>query len=204
MENALYQVKRVKTPFDWSIAAVLTAFTFPWREESPPPTVFRALWDEWHLHFQFEVVDDNIHTYIDTNDKMEVVYSDRVEIFLRRDQDMKPYYCLELDAAGRVLDYRADYHRQFDYSWAWKDGLEVEAERIPGGYRVTGRITLSSLKALGLLRQGQLEAGLFRADCVALDDKNADFRWISWANPETDRPDFHVPEAFGILQLVEK
>jgi hypothetical protein len=204
MLNSVYQVKKAADPIDWPAAAVLSDFTYPWREEPPPSTVFRALWDEEDFHFRFEAAEDDLHTYADTNDKMEVVFSDRVEIFFRRDERMTPYYCLEMDAAGRVLDYRADYYRQFDYQWRWGEGLMVNAQMTPTGYRVTGRITLESLKKLGLLRKGQLEAGLFRANCVALEGKKADFKWVSWINPKMEKPDFHVPGAFGVLRLVDR
>jgi hypothetical protein len=48
------------------------------------------------------------------NDKLEVVNSERVEIFFRKDEALTPYYGLELDANGRVLDYEAEYHRKFN------------------------------------------------------------------------------------------
>jgi len=49
------------------------------------------------------VKDDSVITLVKKNDKMEVGASDRVEIFLKKDDSMDPYYCLELDADGRAL-----------------------------------------------------------------------------------------------------
>ena len=134
---------------------------------------------------------------------MEVVDSDRVEIFFRRDEQLDPYYCLELDPLSRVLDYKAGYYRQFDFEWHWpglKD-LVVNGMFSEPGYAVEGSATLASLSRLGLLQNNILEAGLFRGQCLKLPPE-PEFKWISWAKPESSTPDFHIPSAFGRIVLV--
>ena len=65
----------------WNQADVLTDFTYPWESEKPPFTSFKALHNKGWLYCLYEVTDDNINVYVKTNDKSEVVHSDRVEIF---------------------------------------------------------------------------------------------------------------------------
>jgi len=198
-----YTVLKTKTPASFSTAEILTDFYSPWTEDKVPPMTFRALWNEKSFLFRFEVFDTDIHTFVETNHKMEVVHSDRVEIFLRRDEQLDPYFCLEMDPLGRVLDYKTQYYRKFEYEWQWpgKDDLEVKAEFIPNGYRVEGTISLHSLNELGLLKNGILEAGLFRGKCLS-PAPNPVFNWISWIHPDSESPDFHIPSAFGKLLLV--
>lgn len=189
----------------WEKANVTTDFSFPWEDEVAPKTSFRALCDDQFFYFRFDVEDDNILTYIKEDHKMEVVDSDRVEIFFRQDEKMNPYYCLEMDARGRVLDYQTRYYRDFDYEWQWpgSGNLNVMASEGDKAYVVEGAISLSSLRGLGLLNNNVLEAGLYRGYCMKLPNPHAELRWISWVNPEVKTPDFHIPSSFGIFRLEE-
>ena len=65
----------------WSKATVLDTFSYPWRPESPPKTIFKALWDETHLYLLYWAEDDEIITKTAGLGEKDVVNSDRVEIF---------------------------------------------------------------------------------------------------------------------------
>jgi len=165
---------------------------------------FRALWNDLRFYFRFDVQACKILTLINTNHKLEVMNSDRVEIFFRTNGQLNPYYCLEMDPLGRVLDYKSRYYRQFDYEWHWpgEKQLAVNAGYTGNGYFVEGSVTLESLKQLNLLHNHELQAGLFRGECIKLPDPEADFQWISWIQPASKHPDFHIPSAFGTIKLV--
>ena len=186
----------------WSKANLLTDFVYPWDSAAAPATSFSALWDGEWLYGLYRVKDDSVITLVRKNDKMEVGASDRVEIFLKKDDLMNPYYCLELDADGRALDYDAFYYRKMNYPWSWPSGqLTVKASRTADGYVVEFAISIQSLQDLELLKDDRLQAGLFRAECQGMVAGRADLRWISWIRPRTDHPDFHTPSAFGVLVL---
>ncbi len=165
---------------------------------------FRALWDDDRFYFRFDVESILVRTYLAENHKMEVLDSDRVEIFFRRNDRLDPYYCLEIDALGRVLDYRASFYRIFEYEWQWpgNNQLKVESAQIESGYIVEGSITLASLRDLALLDNNELQAGLFRGECLKVRDPQSGFSWISWVKPDSDQPDFHIPSSFGVINLV--
>lgn len=165
---------------------------------------FKALHGERWIYFLFDVNDPRIHVEVDTNNKLEVIDSSRVEIFFRKDERLSPYYCLELDATGRVLDYCGHYHRRFDFDWTWpSDSMVVKARNYTGGYTVEAAVSKDSLKALGLLsaKSPHLQAGLFRAECTHTVAPRDHMRWISWVRPDSASPDFHIPSAFGVLDL---
>ena len=186
----------------WSQAAFLSDFVYPWDSAAAPATSFAALWDGDWFYGLFRVQDDSVITLVKDNNKMEVGASDRVEIFLKKDDAMNPYYCLEMDADSRVLDYNAFYYRKMNYPWHWPNGqLIIKTSRIQKGYILEFAISIRSLKELGLLSDGRLQAGLFRAECVGFVNGRADLRWISWIRPRSDHPDFHIPSAFGTLIL---
>lgn len=188
----------------WRAAEELTDFTYPWEKERSPSTTFKALHNESWLYCLFEVEDPDMKIFQDTNDKSEVAASCRAELFFRSDDRLDPYYCLEIDPLGRVLDYKATYHRNFNFNWSWPDGgLTVKTSRTTKGYIVEFAVSKASLKKLGLLNDQRLEAGLYRGDCVTTSEGKEDFRWISWVKPDSKTPDFHIPSSFGILLLEE-
>lgn len=187
----------------WQQTITLTDFTYPWEKEKAPATSFSALWDGDWLYCLYRVKDDSVITLVNKNDKLEVGACDRVEIFIMRDSTMLPYYyCLEMDATGRVLDYRASFYRKMDYSWQWpNDQFVIKTAVVPGGYTVEIAISIQSLTQLGLLQNKRLKAGLFRAERKSMKEGTAGLHWISWVKPNSAKPDFHIPSAFGVLVL---
>jgi hypothetical protein len=184
----------------WKAAASITSFVFPWNKETPPAMTFRSLRDTQNFYFRFDVIDKDIVVETGSDSKMSVLNSDRVEIFFRSGKEMNPYYGLEMDPLGRVLDYKATFYRKFDYSWIWP-GKSIQAKYTADGYQVWGCIPIESLRFLNLLKNNKLELGLFRGKCLTGPDGSIDFKWISWKKPESETPDFHIPSAFGKLRL---
>jgi len=205
-----YEVRKVKKSFFgkrkmnldafWVSAQVLTDFEYPWENEEAPAIIFRAVHDTKRLYFRFDVIDTNICVISGSEDKMDVMDSDRVEIFFRQDAEMKQYYGLEMDPHGRNMDYKAEFYRKFDYTWKMPR-ITVRAEYSLNGYKVWGCIEQNTLKELNLLQENKIEAGLFRGKCIRNENSENNFKWISWVKPESDKPDFHIPSAFGCLEL---
>lgn len=188
----------------WRDAAVLHDFHYPWESDQPPPTAFRALHNDQWFYCRFDVSDPAVYIHHETRDKHDVVSSSRAEIFFKGDDRLAPYYCLEIDPIGRVLDYQGIYHRNFDFNWSWPAGhLLVHAENRKEGYTIQAAISKTSLRDLGLLKNSNLQAGIFRGDCRPTGDGNFQFRWISWVRPDSETPDFHIASSFGLLHLEE-
>jgi len=186
----------------WKNAMELTDFIYPWENETPPFTSFKALHSNDWFYCLYEVKDEHINVFVKTNEKSEVVYSDRVEIFFRKDDKMLPYYGLELDPNGRTYDYMVEYHRKFVPDWSWPAGqLIVKANKVNDGYTVEVAISKKSLKQLELLKGNMLESGVYRGDCVEITEDNSKIKWISWVRPDSPTPDFHIPSSFGMLKL---
>lgn len=65
------------------------------------------------------------------------------------------------------------------------------------GYTVEGKIALSELRRLNLLKANNvMRVGIFRAEFTKTT-KAFSMQWISWVKPNTQEPDFHVESAFG-------
>jgi hypothetical protein len=209
---------------DWSKAAVERDFSFPWKRKAAPPTEFRALCDDAYLYFGFRVEDSDVFVLDAYRDELDAVFEDRAEIYVSRDDQLQDYYAIEVDSRGRAFDYRGSYYRRLDFAWNWQ-GLETKGVTIPGGYEVEGRIPLASFQAMGFprLRPGvKIRGGLYRAEFSHdRSDRPVEQResihnlgrqlsvrppieaWISWVDPKTVEPDFHVPTSLGWFQVVE-
>lgn len=201
-----YQVRKVpQGPGDppWSRAVVLADFRFPWENRAAPRTEFRALWDGERLCFRFDCEDADLVLAEGRDAKEKVMGSDRAEVFFARDLALDPYYALEIDPRGEVLAYEARFYRRMNWDWTFP-GLRVRAEIRGAGYCVEAAIPLAGLRELGVLQVGKstLLAGVFRAE-FRQEDGEVQPGWMSWVDPRTDKPDFHVPAAFGLFELEE-
>ena len=188
----------------WSNAVNLSDFSYPWRAGTPPKTTFKALHDKNNFYFLFQAVDPNILTKEAGIRQRLGKHSDRVEIFFKADDQMNPYYALELDAIGRIMDNKARYHRKIDYSWTYPSNqLFVKTSTNKNGYFVEGQISFDSLRQLKMYKDdGILRVGLFRAEYEKLNNNEVYPKWISWVKPDSSTPDFHIPSSFGILELI--
>lgn len=207
-----YEVKKIDRPIQlngngsdplWKTANVLTDFTYPWRPESPPATRFSALWDGTYFYFLYRAEDPQIIIPQRGLGEQDAVNSDRVEIFFKADDQMNPYYALEMDALGRMYDTKSSLYRNIDPDWDWpKDDHVLKASIDETGYWLEGALSIASLRELGLYKDDNLlKAGLYRGEYRKMEDGSIDIGWISWIIPDSETPDFHIPSSFGILEL---
>lgn len=209
-EYQIHHTQQIKSLEDaqksvsWEQAEVLTDFIYPWEKETPPKTDFRALWNDDALYFRF-IVDDNDIQLGDNPDKDQAVLdSDRVELFFATSPELKPYYTAEMDPQGRTFDAKANFYREVDPSWNWET-LKTVGKITPEGYILTGKIDLNELTQLGLWQdtdQKILMCAILRGEFSAGEPKQVR-KWISWIKPDSVKPDFHIPSAFGSCKLVK-
>lgn len=188
-------------PF-WSKAEILTDFISPWNDLKPEKIEFRALWDTEHIFFCYTVYDTNVHIDRQDDSVDSIGESDRVEIFFRTDAALDPYYCLEIDPTPRIMDFKASPKKKFDFDWNWpKNDLIVKSNIKEDRFIVEIAISIQSLKNFDLIKDNSIEAGIYRAKYTKQENNLFEPTWISWVNPNTQSPNFHTPDSFGILTL---
>ena len=214
-----YQVFRIseKVPIDgsllddvWSKAPLLSPLKLPWNKNEPQTTEARFLWDSNYLYAAFRVWDKEIVTWTDPKHegKLAVVDHDRVEMFFALGEDLKEYYCLEVNPKGLVLDYKAHHYRNFDYSWSM-EGLRVATSIQENGYTVELAVPLHEMKKLGFpfstSKSGfSWRVGVYRADFSLVKPGELSMLWQTWVDPQVAQPDFHVPSSFGLFEFVSR
>jgi cellulose/xylan binding protein with CBM9 domain len=215
----MYEVLRTPSTFPidgslldeaWSEAPLLPALKLPWHQADLQTTEARFLWDANYLYAAFRVWDKEIVTWTDPKreGKLAVVDHDRVEMFFALDDDLKEYYCLEVDPKGLVLDYKARHYRNFDYSWRM-EGLRVATSIQENGYTVELAIPFSQMKRLGFpastSKSGfSWRVGVYRADFSLAKPGELNMLWQTWVDPNVAEPDFHVPSSFGLFRFVNR
>ena len=187
----------------WRKANILNDFSSPWHVEDVEDIQFKAIHDGKYLFVSFKVNDRSLHIDSTDNSKKSVDNSDRVELFLRTDKQLDPYYCFEIDPLARVQDFIARPNKLFDFEWNWpKDDISVKSFISTDYFTVEFAISMASLKRFELIQKdGTIEAGIFRAKYNQQPNGQFEPTWITWVDPQTETPDFHTASSFGKLKL---
>jgi hypothetical protein len=188
----------------WNQAMVLNDFCSPWDSEKPSKIIFKGLWDQEKFYFNFTVFDSEIHIKKEDNSFESIGNSDRVELFFRSDISMFPYYCLEIDTSARIMDFKAYPNKNFDFNWNWpKKDIIVKSSVNENSFIVEGSISIQSLKDLNLIKNNKMETGIFRAKYFLNKPGCFEPVWITWVDPKTKTPNFHIASSFGTLLFKE-
>lgn len=188
----------------WNSAMILDDFISPWDTDKPSKIEFKALWDGVSLFFCFTVFDTMIHIEKKDDSFESIGNSDRVELFFRPDSSLNPYYCLEIDSTARIMDFIAYPNKNFDFDWCWPhNDLMVKSTINDNSFTVEGAISIESLKRFNLIKNDKIETGIFRAKYCDRNNLIFEPTWISWVNPITETPNFHISSSFGELNLMK-
>ena len=182
----------------WQKALVLTGFKLPWNlDETPTATELRLFHNGKRLYFFYTVEEKSMLLTEPFTKEFDVASEDRIEIVLEAISPLKQYYCCEMDYKGRVLDYCAQFFRNFDFTWTFPK-LEFGGCKTAKGYNVEGSYDLDTLRQLEILKSdNSFTAGFYRADFRKQPDGTVLELWYCRVKPKTAHPEYHVP---GMMQ----
>lgn len=195
-----------------NVPSICGGFHFPWDEKEAPITEFKGYNDGTNFYFSFRVVDQEV--LVDEewkDDESTVDNEDRAELFFAGGSVDKPttdgmplYYGIEVDPSGRIHDYSIEYYRHFDSEWNL-EGLETKGTTTDDGYIVEGLVPLKSFEDLKLLNNNVMRVGVYRAEFSKPEKEDEDpiMEWISWVDPKTEAPDYHVDSSFGEFRFLK-
>jgi hypothetical protein len=102
------------------------------------------------------------------------------------------------------MDFIAYPHKNFDFNWNWpKNDLVVKSSAKANSFIVEGSISIESLKSFNLVKNNRIETGVFRAKYIKAQNECFEPNWITWINPNTETPNFHIASSFGVFILKE-
>jgi uncharacterized protein (DUF362 family) len=120
---------------------------------------------------------------------------DCVELFFTPDpQHPRHYFETELGPFGHFFDVEVDLDAHTSNT-AWTSGVVVRATEDPGARRATIEAELRAPPFLppAVVPGARLPIGLYRMEGTAPR------HYLAFSPPRTEKPNFHVPEAFGTL-----
>jgi uncharacterized protein (DUF362 family) len=164
-------------------------------------TQVRLLWSKAGLYALFDVFGAGLHT--DTShpvevERKELFREDCIELFFTPDPARpKHYFEIELGPFGHFLDIDVDRERG-KTNMAWSSLPKIATRRSPtaklGVTTATIEVLLASPDIIAALKPGaRLPLALYRIEGLP------EQRFLAWSPPRTAAPNFHVPEAFGVL-----
>ena len=182
----------------WSRATPVSWSTDYHGDDAHKTTRARFAWSKDALYALFDVeqTDLNVDASKPTNVERAKLYEeDCVEMFLAPGGTYAKHYDeIELGPRGHFFDLRIDrLTRAGDASWS--SGVEVKTRVDESAHRATIEARIPASDVAAALKPGaQFPMGLFRME------GRAPRSYLAWSPPKTDKPDFHVFDAFGSLK----
>lgn len=165
-------------------------------------TEVRSRWTARNLYFLFVCPYEELNLKPDPKTATETYGLwnwDVAEVFIGADfEDIKRYREFEVSPQGEWTDLDIDLHKpEHEKGWVWNSGFQVEA-RIDRAARVwygAMKIPYSAVDTRKAAPGNTLRINLFRSQ-----GPGPNRREITWQPSMADT--FHVPERFGLLELI--
>jgi len=215
-----YDVRRASGPIvidgkldetSWQKASSVGDFHFNWwTSGEKEQTVAKLLWDEENLYVSYYCNDKHIAADV-TERHGPVSRDDAVEIFVSPNPE-KPrnYYGFEMNVIGTMLNFlRADWY-QGPFHW------EPEGVRFRTSYHGMP-VKRDSPEDTHWVLELAIPWKNFAKDAAHTPPQHGDqwrlnlnraggktnAQYSTWSPVKTEKPNFHVPEAFGWIQFVK-
>jgi hypothetical protein len=154
-----------------------------------------ALYVRWELEGTGLMVDRSRPT---SRPRPQLFEEDCVELFFTPDPSHpRRYLEMEWGPLGHYWDLAIDLDtaRSDD---TWSSGTKLRTTSDAGARTATIEATVTAPEVVRALGRGEpIAIGLYRMEGAAPGPRS----YLAWSPPRTERPSFHVPEAFGLLML---
>ncbi|MDB4995039.1 MAG: hypothetical protein JWM74_2471 [Myxococcaceae bacterium] len=185
----------------WANATAVTWDTDTKGAPTGISTRARFLWSKKALTALFEIdgTDLNVDATLPTvTERARLYEEDCVELFLGLEPATpRHYYEIELGPLGHFFDIEVDRTPKSTRpreSTAWSASLTIAATHDAARKHATVEVAIAAPEVVHALTPGsRLALGLFR-----MEGKGSR-HYLAWSPPRTEKPDFHVPDAFGSL-----
>lgn len=198
---------------DWFAAESVGAFVFPWyKQGEKEQTAAKMLWDDEHLYVAFLCWDEHIWAEY-TNRDDPVSRDDCAEVFASPNPgDVMTYFNIEINVIGTVLD-RGPYNDKGKIirSLTWT------AEGLRNAGMIAGTLNDDSDEDRYWTMEIAIPFKAFEDAALHTPPEDGDVwrlglnrcggktnpQYSQWSGSETEKPNFHVPVDYGIVQFAD-
>ena len=178
-----------------------------WKEEFPynMPVTVRAAHDGDKLYLYYEITGEEVRA-ANTNDFGSVWEDSCVEFFMQRDGEAA-YRNFECNILGVLLaanhKTREDSDRMSSEVMESVGRYSTIQQRFENGVQVCDWTMLLEIpkEAMGFSASESLEGQKIRANFYKCGDETPNTHFISWNAIDLPKPNFHVPQFFGLLEF---
>jgi uncharacterized protein (DUF362 family) len=167
--------------------------------QGPLTTTVKALWSKDALYIHFFVENTNLFADLAKPQELEregLYKEDCIEIFLSPDpKKPKQYAEIEVGPYGHFFDLWIDQENKISNA-SWNSGLRAGTSRTAHTASIEVRIPAAEI-IQGLKPGARLPLGLYRME------GKSPRAYLAWSPPRTEKPNFHIPSAFGTLVVDE-
>jgi uncharacterized protein (DUF362 family) len=182
----------------WKSAQAVTFATDYAGSATPIKTTVRALWsDALYVAIDLESTGFNVDTTKPVDVERTKLYEeDCAEIFLAPDaSNRERYFEIELGPRGHFFDIDVDNAKKTSDT-AWSGKLAIASRADEPAHVAHLEVAIRAPEVIAALKpNARLPLGLYRIE------GRAPRTFLAWSPPRTDKPNFHVPSAFGTLVL---
>jgi alpha-galactosidase len=198
---------KLRTPLDaagfptqaaWSNAAAPVTFCADWQGRNPDPqrqTEVRMLWSAHALYLQFRARYRTLYTYPGGPQRRDQLWDrDVAEVFLQNDaQSDRNYSEIETSPNGDWIDLAISAAGHTDL----QSGMHARVTVDAAAKIWTAEVALP-MQALTASFDPKRP---WRVNFFRVEGPEPNRFYSSWKPTNTERPNFHVPEAFGTLKF---
>jgi hypothetical protein len=196
----------------WQRARSVTDFHFNWWNDGPKEqTVVKLLWDDENLYIGFYCHDKNISAKV-VERHGPVSLDDSVEAFISPNPEkIRNYYGFEINVIGTMLNFiKADWYKG-PFQWEPSGvryrtsfhGLPVKQDSPTDDHWVLELAIPFSNFEKDAPHTPPRDGDTWRLNLNrAGGTTNA--QYSTWSPVSTEKPNFHVPEAFGWVRFVNR
>ena len=183
----------------WNSAPAVT-FATDWRgEPAASSTSVRALWNKDAFYMLWTLEGASVNSDPSkplTADREKLYDEDCAEVFFTPDAaERTRYFEVEVGPLGHFLDVAVDRKaKKNDVGWSSVPEIKTVVDRDK--HHVTIEIALRAPEIVRALKAGAvLPLALYRME------GKAPRQYLAWSPTRTEKPNFHVPDAFGSIVL---
>lgn len=191
----------------WKIAFDEVSIISDWQANDYPAieTRVKSVWSDEYIYFLYIAsfdtltLDENIKP--DENGDCWGIWNfDVVEVFIGDNPNIKKYFEFVISPLNQKIDVKHNKNKSkeesFDTIWNsnWQTAVKIDDNRKI--WIAEFRIPFSAISTEKIENNKKFRFNLFRCH-----DKDPNRKYLAMNATFTDRPSFHVPEKFGILEL---
>ena len=197
-DSKSYSIVKVQSNPDWTLIPELSVDNILWEPDCGIRAFGQFCYDDGYLYVHLRAIEEEIRATFTA--PLSPVYQDScLEFFFMPDSgnryfnfEINPNGCLYIecghDRSDRFILYRSDMRERFN----------IRTERAENGWEVYYQIPLDFIR---LFYPDFVFNGIIKANVYKCGDQTVHPHYLSWNPITSEKPDFHRPEDFGIMNF---